>query len=132
LPISAAPIIFLGALAPEYTGVLLGERWTLAGEMACAIAAMGADNALAAPFSEITSIFHYQLIRFVTEMTTFALVFAPFAIAIAAGWEVLPTVWGISLGGAVGSMTSLAAVWMIFRRIRVDGTALEPAAVPAN
>lgn len=128
----AAPMLLFGFVAPEFARVLLGDNWIVTGQMASALALMGAAKALAAPFSEITSIYHYQALRFTTAIVSLVLVFAPLGLAAVHNWSVIFTIWGTSCGDALGSLVSLAAVCLILRRTRSGSASAEIAVAAAT
>jgi O-antigen/teichoic acid export membrane protein len=112
----AGPILFVGLLAPHFAGLVLGERWALTGQVVFAFSILGAIQALAIPFSEITSAYRFQKLRFSVEATTTALVFAAIFCGAALRFEALSTIWLMTVAGAAGSAIGLARILFAFRR----------------
>lgn len=108
----AIPLLLLGSVAPGLSGLLLGPHWVLTGQIASALAILGAAQAIATPFSELTSIYRFQALRFFIEISSAVLVFTPLVIAAFDGWHLLPTVWMMSIAGAIGSLAGFILVWL--------------------
>ena len=126
----AGPILFVGLLAPHFAGLVLGERWALTGQVVFAFSILGAIQALAIPFTEITSAYRFQRLRFSVEATTAALVFAAIFCGAALRFEALSTIWLMTVAGAAGSAIGLARILSAFhRKLEKDDHASEfPAA----
>lgn len=113
----AIPLLFFGAVAPGVTKLLLGSRWALTGQMASALAILGAAQAITTPFSELTSIYHFQALRFFIEITSAALVFTPLILSAFGGWPLLPTIWTMSIAGALGSLAGFVLVCLALEAV---------------
>ena len=101
------PILLLGAAAPKIAPVALGERWALTGQVIAAFALIGAAHSLAAPFSEVTSIFRSQALRFMIEFVPATLVITSICLGGMNDWPPLNTIWFMSAAGAGGSLLGL-------------------------
>lgn len=112
----SVPVLLFSMLAPSLAGAALGERWIVTGQIIAAFALSGAAQALRAPFTEITSIFRFQKLRFAIETLSAALVFGAIGIGALEGWGVLTTIWVMSAAGAFGSLLGLALLASAFRK----------------
>jgi lipopolysaccharide/colanic/teichoic acid biosynthesis glycosyltransferase/O-antigen/teichoic acid export membrane protein len=83
---AAAPMLLFGLTAPLLAGTVLGTRWMLTGRIVAAFALLGAGQALAAPFNEITSIYRHQGLRFMIEALSAALVALPIGLGALYHW----------------------------------------------
>lgn len=101
------PILLLGAAAPKIAPVALGEQWALTGQVISAFALIGAAHSLAAPFSEVTSIFRSQALRFMIEFVPATLVVTSIFLGGMNHWPPLNTIWLMSGAGAGGSLLGL-------------------------
>jgi O-antigen/teichoic acid export membrane protein len=101
------PILLLGAAAPKIAPLALGEHWTLTGQVIAAFALIAAAHSLAAPFSEVTSIFRSQALRFMIEFFPAALVVTSVCLGGMNHWPPLNTIWLMSAAGAGGSLLGL-------------------------
>jgi lipopolysaccharide/colanic/teichoic acid biosynthesis glycosyltransferase/O-antigen/teichoic acid export membrane protein len=122
--VAAAPMLLFGLTAPLLAGAVLGPRWMLTGNIIAAFSLLGAAQALAAPFSEITSIYRHQGLRFMIEALSATLVALPIGVGALYHWDALTTIWIMSAGGAVGSLNGLRMVWALLGSLAHD----EPAA----
>ena len=111
----AVPVLLFAFAAPEFCRVILGPRWATAGEIMTALAVMGAAQALAAPFSEITSIYHRQETRLIVDTVHLVLFFLPLAYGCWAGWDAISTVRIMAAGGAGGYLLSTCTSLLILR-----------------
>lgn len=111
----AGPVLVVGMLAPHFSGLILGERWALTGQVVFAFSILGAIQALAIPFTEITSAYRFQRLRFSVEAATAALVFAAIFCGAALRFEPLSTIWLMTLSGSAGAATGLARILFAFR-----------------
>jgi O-antigen/teichoic acid export membrane protein len=101
------PILLLGAAAPKIAPLALGEHWALTGQVIAAFALIGAAHSLAAPFSEVTSIFRSQALRFIIEFVPATLVVTFICLGGMNHWPPLNTIWLMSAAGAGGSVLGL-------------------------
>ena len=115
LVLVAVPAAAFGLAAPQLAPIALGARWALAGHIAGAFAFMGAAQALAAPFAEVTSIYRRQEVRLLINLLCLVLSFAPFAWGVAAGLDALSTIRLMAGGGAIGSLLSLLASLLVLK-----------------
>ena len=113
LVIVAIPILIFGYFAPYLTTFALGPQWDLAGGIAAALSVMCAAQALASPFSEVTSIYRRQEVRFVVDALRLCLVFSPLVWGAYAGWDALTTIRLMVAGGTAGLLLNLAASLLI-------------------
>jgi hypothetical protein len=102
-----SPILLLGAAAPKIAPLALGEHWALTGQVIAAFALIGAAHSLAAPFSEVTSIFRSQALRFMIEFVPATLVVTSICLGGMNHWPPLNTIWLMSAAGAGGSLLGL-------------------------
>lgn len=109
------PILLFGAAAPAIVPAVLGDRWIVTGQVIAAFALIGAAQSLATPFSEVTSIFRSQALRFVIEFVPAALVVASICLGGLRHWDPIETIWTMSLAGAVTSLLGLALLWSRLR-----------------
>jgi O-antigen/teichoic acid export membrane protein len=109
------PILLFGAAAPAIAPAALGDRWMITGWIIAAFALIGAAQSLAAPFTEITSIFRSQALRFAIESVSATVVVT----AIVAGgmnrWSALQTIWVMSSAGALSSFLGVMLIWWRLR-----------------
>ena len=123
----SAPILLLGATAPMIAPALLGDRWAITGQFVSAFALIGAAQSLSAPFSETTSIFRSQALRFGIEFTTATLVLTSIFFGGLSNWPPLQTIWLMSATGAGASLAGLAVLWRrmpaMIRRAPTEATA---------
>jgi O-antigen/teichoic acid export membrane protein len=110
------PVLVLGAFAPMVAPIALGDHWVKTGQIVAAFALLGAAQSLAAPFTEITSIFSSQALRLVIEAMTAIVVVASIVLGAQNAWGALPTIWVMSAAGAASSMLGLLAVLLWLRR----------------
>lgn len=133
LSIVCLPILLGGALAPSLAGLALGEKWAATGQICFAFSLLGAAQALAAPFVEITSIFRFQRMRFAVELVTGALVFSAIFLGAWLGFDALATIWLMSAAGATGVLAGLAFVWSAFTAkladVAADAAVIAPSAL---
>jgi O-antigen/teichoic acid export membrane protein len=111
----ALPAVLFGLVAPQLAPLALGREWVLVGRIASALAIMAAAQALAAPFSEVTSIYRRQEVRFLVDLLRLFLAFAPLIWGALAGWDALFTIRLMAAGGTIGFLVSLAASAAILR-----------------
>jgi O-antigen/teichoic acid export membrane protein len=104
-----------GFFAPYLTTFALGPQWDLAGRVAAALSVMGAAQALASPFFEVTSIYRRQEVRFIVYLLHVCLVFPPLVWGAYAGWDALSTIRLMAAGGTVGFLLNLAASLLVLR-----------------
>ncbi|HLH11960.1 MAG TPA: oligosaccharide flippase family protein [Methylovirgula sp.] len=114
------PLLVCGSLAPHVSGRLLGARWAATGEIVYALAVLGAAQAIATPFAEITSIYRVQGLRLITEITSTAFIFAPLALSALGGWSFKSTIWIMSVSGAAGYVFGFALTCTVLIR-RLSG-----------
>jgi O-antigen/teichoic acid export membrane protein len=114
------PILVAGALAPSFAGLILGAKWAATGPICFAFSLVGAAHALATPFVEITSIYHFQKLRFRVEALTVTLVFAAIFLGAWLKISALATIWLMSAAGAAGVLVGLASVWSAFNAKLAD------------
>jgi O-antigen/teichoic acid export membrane protein len=111
----AAPMLLIGLAAPYLAGSALGPQWALTGKIVAAFALLGAAQTLAAPFSEVTSIYRQQGARFLIDTVSASLVLLPIGIGAVCHWEPLTTIWAMSAGGAAGALAGLTIVYGFLR-----------------
>lgn len=116
LVVVAVPLLALAVLAPSLAGAALGPAWAVTGQIIAPFAILGAAQAMAAPFSELTSVYRMQGLRFFTEVGTAVLVVASIGAGAAAAWGPLPTIWLMSIGGAAGILGGLTLTWVRLSR----------------
>ncbi len=104
----SVPILLIGAAAPMVAPAVLGDRWAITGQFVSAFALIGAAQSLSAPFSETTSIFRSQALRFGIEFTAAALVLSAIFLGGLSNWPPLRTIWLMSILGAGASVGGLA------------------------
>jgi O-antigen/teichoic acid export membrane protein len=107
----SGPILVLGATAPMIAPAVLGERWAITGQIVAAFALIGAAQSLSAPFSETTSIFRSQALRFGIEFAPAAIVVSSIFYGGLSSWPPLHTIWLMSVGGAGASLVGLGLLW---------------------
>ena len=115
LIVVAIPVLIFGFYAPYLAPFALGPQWDLAGRIAAALSVMGAAQALASPFIEVTSIYRRQKVRLIVTTVRLCLLFAPFAWGVYAGWDALSTIRLMVAGGTVGHLLYLAASLLVLR-----------------
>jgi O-antigen/teichoic acid export membrane protein len=115
LTVVGLPILIFGALAPFFSGLLLGSNWSQTGSITFAYAVFGAAQAMATPFAETSSLYHLQSLRFSVEARTAAMVFAAIFLGFWLRWDALATIWLMSAAGAAGTLAGLASVWRAFK-----------------
>jgi len=109
------PVLIFGFFAPYLTDFVLGPQWNVAGRIAAALSVMGAVQALTSPFSEVTSIYRRQEVRFVVDALRLCLILPPIVWSVYAGWDTLSTVRLMVAGGTVGFVINLAASLLVLR-----------------
>jgi O-antigen/teichoic acid export membrane protein len=109
------PILLFGAVAPKIVPAVLGDRWIITGQVIAAFALIGAAQSLATPFSEVTSIFRSQALRFVIEFVPASLVVASICLGGLKHWDPIETIWTMSAAGAVSSLLGLTLLWSRMR-----------------
>lgn len=108
----ALPLLIICLLAPTLSARLLGPSWMLAGDFMAALAAMGAAQAIAAPFHDVPSLYRRPELRLGTDTILGILFFLPLAIGVSEQWSAKSTVQLMAAGGAVGY--GLSAVTTLF------------------
>jgi O-antigen/teichoic acid export membrane protein len=109
------PILLFGAAAPAIAPAVMGDRWVITGQIIAAFALLGAAHSLAAPFTEITSIFRSQALRFAIEFVSATVVITAIGLGGFNHWSPLKTIWIMSSAGAASSFVGLALVWARLR-----------------
>lgn len=112
----AVPMLVLGWLATDLASLLLGPHWIATGQIAAAYTMFTAAQALTMPFAELTSIYQFQALRLATEAMSAMLAFFPLVLAMIWKWDVLSAVWGMSLGGAAGSLLGFGLICLAMQR----------------
>jgi O-antigen/teichoic acid export membrane protein len=118
LAMVGAPVVILGVLATPMAPLALGANWALTGQIVTALSFLGAAQALAAPFSEATSVFEAQGLRLFIESVTAIFVVAALILCGMRGIDARQAIWAMSIGGAILSLTGTALVVG-----RIDGPA---------
>ena len=126
------PVLALGAVAPTLAPVALGGHWARAGQIVAAFALLGAAQSLAAPFTEITSIFRSQVLRMTIEVVTAVIVIAVIGLGALNSWPALQTIWAMSAAGAASSMLGLFAVFLRLRKMANRTAADAPTPIVAT
>ncbi len=70
---------------------------------------------LAAPFTEVASIFRSQALRFAIEFVSAALVITSICLGGLSHWDPLKTIWIMSAAGAGSSLLGLTLLWSRLR-----------------
>ena len=113
-----APILLLGALATPMARLVLGPDWAMTGQIVTALSFLGGAQALATPFSEATSIFSAQHLRFLMDGATATFVVGALVVCGTRGVAPLDAIWLMSVGGAAFSIAGLALIVSRFDRVR--------------
>ena len=120
--IVVVPMLIGGIIAPHVAGHLLGSRWAATGEVIFAFSIFGAVQAITTPFTEITSIYRLQVLRFFVEISSAMFVFIPLGLSALDGWTFKSTIWIMSISGAFGLAIGFAFVCTVLRRrlLKID------------
>ena len=115
LVLVVTPVLIFGYFASTLTTFALGPQWDLAGRIAAALSVMAAAQAMASPFSDVTSIYRRQEVRFIVDALRLCLFFAPLGLGVYATWDLLSTIHLMVAGGTLGYLLNLAASLLILR-----------------
>ena len=107
----SVPILLLAVAAPAIAPAVFGDGWARTGEIIAAFALLGAAQSLAAPFTEITSIFRSQALRFFIEIVPATLVITSIFVGGLSEWDPLNTIWLMSIAGAGSTLLGLSLLW---------------------
>jgi O-antigen/teichoic acid export membrane protein len=107
----SVPILLLAVAAPAIAPAVFGDGWARTGEIIAAFALLGAAQSLAAPFTEITSIFRSQALRFFIEIVPATLVITSIFVGGLSEWGPLNTIWLMSIAGAGSTLLGLSLLW---------------------
>ncbi|MEW6435593.1 MAG: oligosaccharide flippase family protein [Pseudomonadota bacterium] len=113
--IVVVPMLIGGFVAPHVAGRLLGARWAATGEVIFAFSIFGGMQAITTPFTEITSIYRLQILRFFVEISSATFVFIPLGLSALNGWTFKSTIWIMSISGALGLAIGFAFVCAVLR-----------------
>jgi O-antigen/teichoic acid export membrane protein len=105
------PILLLAVAAPAIAPAVFGDGWARTGEIIAAFALLSAAQSLAAPFTEITSIFRSQALRFFIEIVPATLVITSIFVGGLSEWGPLNTIWLMSIAGAGSTLLGLSLLW---------------------
>ena len=123
----AFPVLIIGLMAPRLSLVILGPEWTTAGAIMAALAAMGAAQAIAAPFAEVPSLLRRPKLRLIVDAIQGVLFFAPLAVGTSAGWDPISTIWLMAAGGALGySAGAVLTLNMLRLAMKADARKMAP------
>ena len=104
----ALPVLVFGLAAPTLCRALLGPAWGQAGAIIAALAALGAAQAVAAPFVEVPALIRRPELRLSFDLLQGGLFFLPLGLGLARGWDPLSTIWLMAAGGASGALVTAA------------------------
>jgi O-antigen/teichoic acid export membrane protein len=122
------PILLLAVAAPAIAPAVFGDGWARTGEIIAAFALLSAAQSLAAPFTEITSIFRSQALRFFIEIVPATLVITSIFVGGLSEWGPLNTIWLMSIAGAGSTLLGLSLLWRrLPAMIEADGHDHAPA-----
>jgi hypothetical protein len=87
----------------------------ITGWIIAAFSLIGAAQSLAAPFTEITSIFRSQALRFAVESVSATVVVTSIVVGGMNRWSALQTIWVMSSAGALCSFFGVMLIWWRLR-----------------